>query len=103
MINDPVIRDKEKNLVYDKHGQIKIRIGEQEIRTQSDYSKPFPLYPGEVLSKVEKLPIVPRDSAIKLEALRDFVDSDGTKRVAGDEWLEYGPKIYIPKVEVRIV
>lgn len=37
-----------------------------------------------------------------LEALRDFVEGE-TKRVAGDEWLEFGPKIYFPRVEVKIV
>jgi Major Vault Protein repeat domain len=46
---------------------------------------------------------VPRDYAIKLEAVRDFTEADGNKRVAGDEWLEYGPKIYIPRVEVKII
>jgi major vault protein len=46
---------------------------------------------------------LPRDNAIKLEALRDFVDSDGTKRLAGDEWIEFGPKLYIPRVEVQVV
>jgi major vault protein len=51
LIRDPVIRDKEKNLVHDKYGQIKINIGESEIRTQLDYSEPFPLYPGETLAK----------------------------------------------------
>jgi hypothetical protein len=71
------MRDKEKNLIYDKHGQIKINIGDSEIRTSIEYSEPFPLYPGETLAKIEKLPIVPRDCAIKLEALRDFVDGEG--------------------------
>lgn len=103
LIRDPVIRDKDRNLVNDKYGQIKINIGESEIRTQLDYPDPFPLYPGETLSKTEKIPVVTRDTAIKLEALRDFVDSDGQKRVAGDEWIEFGPKLYIPRVEAQIV
>jgi major vault protein len=64
------------------------------------YNQPFPLYPGESFGKSEKLITVPRDSAIKLEALRDFDDVE--KRVAGDEWLEEGPKIYIPRVEVKV-
>ena len=38
-----------------------------------------------------------------MEALRDFVGSDGTKRVAGDEWIEFGPKLYIPRVEVQFI
>ena len=43
---------------------------------------------------------------MKLEAIRDFVDTSGkepVKHVAGDEWLEFGPKIFIPRVEVKIV
>jgi major vault protein len=37
-----------------------------------------------------------------LEALSDFIEGE-TKHVAGDEWLEFGPKIYIPRVEAKIV
>lgn len=68
-----------------------------------DYPDPFPLYPGESLSKTEKIPVVPRDCAIKLECLRDFVDTEGNKKVAGDEWLEFGPKLCLPRVEVKVV
>ena len=104
VINDPVMRDKDGNIIHDKHGQIKVKIGESEIRTSFDYKEPFPLFPGETLSKIEKLPVVPRDCAIKLEALRNFVrKEDGKKIVACDEWLEFGPKFCIPRVEVKIV
>ena len=71
-----------------------------------EYKTPFPLYFGERLGKIEKLPVVSRDWAIKLEALRDFTDTDGNQkvnRVAGEEWLEFGPKIYIPRIEVKLV
>ena len=44
-----------------------------------------------------------RNRAIKLEALRDFTDGAGRKRVAGDEWLEFGPMLYIPRVEVKVI
>jgi hypothetical protein len=108
VINDPVMKDpKDKSLIFDKHGQVKIKIGDSEIRTSLDYREPFPLYPGETLIKREKLPVIPRDCAIKLEALRDFTftsaDGKPSKHVAGDEWLEFGPKIYIPRVEVKQV
>ena len=53
VINNPVMRDSEKNLIFDKHKQIKINIGDSEIRTSLDYIEPFPLYPGETLSKIE--------------------------------------------------
>lgn len=97
------MREKDLSLKFDKHGQVKVNIGDSEIRTAFDYKDPFPLYPGETLGKIEKLPVVSRDHAIKLEALRDFTDSEGNKRVAGDEWLEFGPKLYIPRVEVKII
>ena len=103
IIEDPVLRDKDGEVKLDKHGQVKVNIGDSEIRTAMEYKNPFPLYFGEKLGKVEKLPIVSRDCAIKLEALRDFTDSDGNKRVAGEEWLEFGPKIYIPRIEVKLV
>lgn len=107
VINDPVMRDpKDKTLIFDRYGQVKLKIGDSEIRTAIDYTEPFPLYPGETLAKKEKLPIIPRNQALKLEALRDFVDTTGKdpiKHVAGDEWLEFGPKIYIPRIEVKIV
>ena len=107
VINDPVMRDpKDRSLIYDKHKQIKVKIGDSEIRTSLDYNEPFPLYPGETLAKREKLPVIPRDCAVKLEALRDFTYTSGKnelKRVAGDEWLEFGPKIYLPRIEVSIV
>jgi major vault protein len=103
LINDPVMRNpKDKSLIKDKHGQVKNKIGDSEIRTSFDYTEPFPLYPGETLTKKEKLPIIPRNQALKLEALSDFIEGE-TKHVAGDEWLEFGPKIYIPRVEAKIV
>ena len=54
--------------------------GEEEIRTEGP---PFPLYPGEQLKKPPTpLSIVPPQTALRLEAIRDF-DDRGTKRVAG--------------------
>mmetsp|Transcript_22010 Transcript_22010/g.16371 ORF Transcript_22010/g.16371 Transcript_22010/m.16371 type:complete len:191 (-) Transcript_22010:373-945(-) len=103
IIEDPVLRDDKGAVLYDKHGQVRLNIGELEIRTAMDYKIPFPLYFGEKLLKVEKLPVVSRDCAIKLEALRDFQDEKEVKRVAGEEWLEFGPKIYIPRIEVKVV
>ena len=97
------MRDGEGKLVFDRHGQIKVNIGDSEIRVHEHYPEPFALYPGESLGKMDSLPVVPRDCAIKLEAIRDFVDEGDVKRVAGDEWLEEGPKLYIPKIEVKLV
>lgn len=119
LINDPVMRDADNKLIFEKRQpkkgakvdakdenkfqQVKVNIGDSEIRSQKFYPEPFPLYPGESLTKIEKLPIVPRDAAIKLEAVRDFVAEDGKKVRAGDEWIEFGPKIFQPRIEVKIV
>lgn len=103
LINDPVMRNpKDKSLILDKHGQVKNKLGDSEVRTSFDYTEPFPLYPGETLAKKEKLPVIQRNQALKLEALSDFIEGE-TRHVAGDEWLEFGPKIYIPRVEAKIV
>ena len=35
--------------------------------------------------------MVPANTALRLRAVLDFVEDDGTKRIAGDEWLFEGP------------
>lgn len=84
VINDPVMRDVDNKLIIDKHGQVKVKIGDSEIRTsqQAYYKEPFPLFPGESLVKREKLPVIPRNCALKLEALRDFVVTIGSGKEA---------------------
>ena len=77
--------------------------GDSEIRTVFEYKKPFPLYPGETLGPIKELPVIERDQAFLLEALRDFIDEEGVQRQAGQEWMLHGPKIYIPRTEVQIL
>eukprot|EP01022_Parablepharisma_sp_SALTPOND_P019222 TRINITY_DN324_c0_g1_i2.p2 TRINITY_DN324_c0_g1~~TRINITY_DN324_c0_g1_i2.p2 ORF type:complete len:830 (+),score=104.58 TRINITY_DN324_c0_g1_i2:3705-6194(+) len=99
LITDPIVCDKDGKPVYSPHGQVKVRLGDQEIRTDSQYKDPFPLYPGEKLSKIDRLTVIPRDCALKVRANCDFVDSNGNKRQAGDEWQVKGPCIYVPRIE----
>lgn len=69
--------------------QIKLRHADQEIRLAQD---PFPLFPGEILKQVvTQLKIVPANTALRLRAVLDFVEGNGTRRTAGDEWLFEGP------------
>ena len=69
--------------------QVKLRHADQEIRLAQD---PFPLYPGEALKQVvTQLKVVPANTALRLRAVLDFQEEDGTRRVAGDEWLFEGP------------
>jgi len=46
---------------------------------------------GVCFQDVTPLQIVYPDTALRLQALLDFDDADGGKRVAGDEWLFEGP------------
>ncbi len=53
-------------MVLDKHKQVKLRHGEQEIRFEQE---PFPLYPGEKLNgPVQPLQIVEENTALRLKA-----------------------------------
>jgi major vault protein len=96
IISNPVIRDESGALVKDKHGQVRLRHGDEEVRLTQP---PFPLYPGETLyGKVSPLQVVAPLTAIKLRAIRDF-----DEYTAGEEWLFHGPGTYVPRVEVQVV
>lgn len=87
VIENPVVRDAKDQVIKDASGQIKLAHADQEVRLSQE---PFPLYPGEnLLVSVTRLKVVPANSALRLHARLDF-DDDGTKRVAGDEWLFEG-------------
>ena len=50
-IKNPVLRDINNKILYDNLGQIKLKHGEEEIRTYKSVNKrPFPLYPGKKIS-----------------------------------------------------
>lgn len=101
VVGNPAKRDDDGNVVVDDYGQIKVRHGDQEIRTAQD---PFPLYPGEKLhSNVQPLRVLPPNQALHLRAMRDFEDEDGKQVAAGNEWVFEGPGTYHPKIEVEIV
>ena len=107
LIKNPVKRSSESNeVICDKHGQVVLKHGEEEIRLEQD---PFPLYPGEALkSKIEELELVAANKAYHLRALQNFVyynekESKYEKKTAGDEWLFEGPGLYIPNPNVQQV
>jgi len=100
IVENPVLRDADKKVVYDSSGEAKLVFADLEIRFSQD---PFPLYPGETLKQgVTPLRVVAANSALRLKAVLDFTDVDGTKRIAGDEWLFEGPSTYFPRKEVLI-
>ncbi|XP_008293156.1 major vault protein isoform X1 [Stegastes partitus] len=101
VVANPVARDDNGQVLFDQAGQAKLRHADLEIRLTQD---PFPLYPGEeVQQDVTTLQIVYPDTALRLQALLDFEEADGQKRVAGDEWLFEGPGTYIPRKEVVVL
>ncbi|XP_056095772.1 major vault protein isoform X1 [Rhinichthys klamathensis goyatoka] len=101
VVLNPVTRDDEGRVQFDASGQAKLRHADLEIRLTQD---PFPLYPGEEVQKdVTPLQIVYPDTALRLQALLDFEEEGGEKRVAGDEWLFEGPGTYIPRKEVTVL
>ncbi len=51
------------------------------------------------VQNVTPLQIVYPDTALRLQALLDFDEDGGEKRVAGDEWLFEGPGLILLKSE----
>jgi len=47
IIENPVRRDQNRQLIMTSFGEVAIRHGEYEYRISDDYEDPFPLYPGE--------------------------------------------------------
>uniref|UniRef100_A0A6Q2YGF2 Major vault protein n=1 Tax=Esox lucius TaxID=8010 RepID=A0A6Q2YGF2_ESOLU len=95
VVLNPVTRDDNGQVQFDQSGQAKLRHADLEIRLTQE---PFPLYPGEEIQQ-----IVYPDTALRLQALLDFEEEGGEKRVAGDEWLFEGPGTYIPRKEVSVL
>merc|ERR1711966_103490 len=74
-----------------------------KVTNQRLSSPPFPLYPGELQQgPVTKLRVIEKNQALKLRALREFVDEGGIERRAGDEWLFHGPGTYTPRIEAEV-
>ena len=96
VVENPVLRDADRKVVLEENGQAKLQHADQDVRLTQD---PFPLYPGEVLKQtVTPLKVVTANTALRLRAMLDFDDEDGTKRVAGDEWLFEGPGMLVVDV-----
>ena len=107
IVRNPVVRGQPKDdgqlgeAQFDSMGQIRLQHAETEVRLAQD---PFPLYPGEDAEAVKSLTVVPAMQALRLKAVREFVDEErNVNRVAGDEFLFEGPGTYIPRKEVEVV
>lgn len=62
------------------------------------YNKPELEIVREVKSK-----IIVKPNALKIKALRNFTDSKGNKRVAGEQWLIYDEGAYLPHIFEEVV
>ena len=81
---NPVARDKDGKLLYEEFGQVKLRWGEEEVRTDSEYKDSFPLYPGEeIVGKVSPFVIVQANEELKMRAVRPFYDEVKKKPAQG--------------------
>eukprot|EP00003_Mantamonas_plastica_P003081 TRINITY_DN1249_c0_g1_i1.p1 TRINITY_DN1249_c0_g1~~TRINITY_DN1249_c0_g1_i1.p1 ORF type:complete len:871 (-),score=344.62 TRINITY_DN1249_c0_g1_i1:153-2765(-) len=96
-IKNPVVEDQ----VFSKTEQPKLKYGEMQIRFYT--GETFPLYPGEALLEIERMPIIGSDQAAKIVVENDYEydDEEGNKqtRLAGEEYLIQGPQTYIPRIE----
>lgn len=102
-IRNPVLKDEKGKVIIDKNGQVKLADSEIEIRLNDNYKTPFYLYYGEELvGEVERLKFIKPNCAIHLRCVRAF-EEDKLSRKVGDEWMLYGPKLFIPRQEVEVV
>eukprot|EP01092_Planopodium_desertum_P003640 TRINITY_DN16774_c0_g1_i2.p1 TRINITY_DN16774_c0_g1~~TRINITY_DN16774_c0_g1_i2.p1 ORF type:complete len:845 (+),score=265.76 TRINITY_DN16774_c0_g1_i2:157-2535(+) len=98
----------------DRHGNIKVRFGDKEIR---EATEPFPLYPNEELvpippenKLIAQLQVIPPLKALVIQILRDYkieetIDGKTVVKAftAGDSRLFKGPGTYKPRIEEKIV
>jgi major vault protein len=63
----------------------------------------FYLFPGEELEAgIQDVYVLGQEEALLLKATEAF-DDDGKKRQPGDVWMTYGPRDYVPPVQVQVV
>ncbi|KAG5511372.1 hypothetical protein JKF63_07335 [Porcisia hertigi] len=104
IVRNPCVRNKEGEVVSEPSGQVKLSLGDAEIRFEGE---PFPLYPGEELvstdgESIRRLQVIPPNAGFHVRCIRDHVNVDGFI-AAGKEWIVEGPKTYIPFLEVEVV
>jgi major vault protein len=102
LIKNPVLMDDKKHPVKNSDGTLKNLFGEMKIKTSEEFPDPFPLYPGEILDgDTRKYTIVTKDEALLIKVLRDYTDTTGVKRLAGENFQIRGPITYVNKIEEK--
>jgi major vault protein len=103
-IKDPIEREKDGQIAYDKFKLPKYRWGVIETRTRNNFPEPFALYPEEKLYKSQtELQFIEVDQALYLKAKIPFINDSGIEVKSGDEWYYFGPGHYIPRQEVEVI
>ncbi|KAH9584142.1 Major vault protein [Trypanosoma melophagium] len=105
VVQNPCVRDESGKPQLDENNSVMLRMGMEEIRFEQ---QPFPLEPGEILKEENdewlfKLKAIPINKGYHVRCICDFKDSARGLVRAGMEWMEEGPKTYIPRVEVKII
>ncbi|ORC92993.1 major vault protein [Trypanosoma theileri] len=96
-IENPFVRAEDgETAVKDNFGQVKVRVGEREMR----YGIPaFPLYPEEKLVFIKPLTVLGVNEALLLRAVRDFTSKEGVQHKEEEKYFFKGPGTYYPRVE----
>jgi major vault protein len=100
-ITNPVLTKNGEVVFETNFNQVKLRFGDEEIRTYENYSDPFPLYPGEIASgSVQNAKVISETQALRLYATRHFFDEQFNKERL---WILKGPLVYIDRIEVDVL
>jgi major vault protein len=95
-----VLNNRQYCVICDPVVDGQIRLGTKLLRT-GECS--FFLQPGERLEAgLQKVHVLESETALLLRA-REAIDDNGTQRAPGDRWMIYGPRDYVPPVNVEIL
>jgi len=90
VVLDPVDKTTGKN-----------HFGKQEVRVGV---RSFFLHPGErLVNGIQNIYVLKEDEALLLIAKEKYIETALTTRKPGDRWMIYGPKDYVPPVEVDVL
>jgi major vault protein len=79
-------------------------IGQFEYRHRSEFSAPFPLYPGEIVELTEDNLIVNRNESLEIEVEEDWTNpKSGTVHIAGETFMVPGPCVFLPAPEISVL
>jgi major vault protein len=79
----------------------KPQLGKQEVRVGV---RSFFLHPGErLVNGIQNVYVLKDEEALLLVAKEKLVEAGNTARKPGDRWMIYGPRDYVPPIEVDVL